>query len=58
MAFKPQVLGTAVIGISGIVGVSLRGLLETFRLLGLARFTEELRLFDGKAEALAWLSQL
>jgi hypothetical protein len=58
LAFKPKVRAVAVYGFSGIVGVSLRGFLDMFRLMGMVRFGQELRLFSTRDDALAWLTKV
>ena len=57
VAFAPIVRGSAVFGLSGIVGVATRSFVEVLRFMGLSR-QEKLRLFATREEALAWLTTL
>jgi hypothetical protein len=57
IAYASVVRGTALYGLSGIVGVATRAFVEVLRMMGLSR-QEKLRIFSTREEALAWLGQL
>ena len=55
--FAPCIRASAIFGLSGLVGMAVRGIIDTARLLGLPMGDHRLRIFSGEAEATAWLGQ-
>ena len=48
---------SAVYGLSGLVGMAVRGMVDMARLLGLPMADKYLRIFESEADAVAWLGQ-
>jgi len=57
LAHARLIRGSAIFGISGMVGLALRGLIEVLRIMGLGRTGDKVKLFKTRSEALAWLQQ-
>jgi hypothetical protein len=54
--FSPYIRASAIWGLSGLVGMAVRGLIDAMRLLGLTT-DNHLRIFSTEAEATEWLAQ-
>jgi len=48
---------SAIFGLRGLVGMAVRGVVDAARLLGLPMGDQQLRVFTGEAEAIAWLGK-
>ena len=54
--FSPFIRASAIWGLSGLVGMAVRGMIDAMRLLGLTT-DKHLRIFSTEAEAHEWLGQ-
>jgi hypothetical protein len=52
-----KIRASALYGLSGLVGMAVRGMIDTARLMGLPMGDKQLRIFKTEAEAAAWLVQ-
>lgn len=57
MQHAQAIRASAVYGLSGLVGMAVRGVIDTARLLGLPMTEGQLRVFADGEEARQWLSQ-
>lgn len=48
---------SAVYGLSGLVGMAVRGMVDMARLLGFPMVDKYLRIFENEADAVVWLGQ-
>ena len=55
--YAPCVRASAIFGLSGLVGMAVRGVIDAARLLGVPMGDNHLRIFEAEAEAIAWLGQ-
>lgn len=57
MEHAKAIRASAVYGLSGLVGMAVRGVVDMARLLGLPMVDKYLRIFESEADAVAWLGQ-
>ena len=55
LQYEPMMKASAVIGLSGLVGVSIRAFIELLEFLNIPRASRKVRIFKTKDQALAWL---
>jgi hypothetical protein len=57
VTYAPMIRASAIFGLSGLVGMAVRGVIDAARLLGVPVGDNHLRIFEVESDATAWLGQ-